>query len=241
MKIEADERRIIADTYQMTLRKLVVDNEFSKKTTTDLLAAKKAQVTDELIAQNIFADTIKTNKFYIESISGMKLRTSESIDTKDLVVGGSAIIHNDVMIEGVGVNGAALTVYGGPIVANKGINSNTRNNRFQCMEITGGEKSHDVCFKIDKDVDSLIEGDVTIKDAKLILDNSRMVSDEVLVTPLEYASASDEVNGVQITTNPNWNTYQASMMEEVEPDEPASEDSEEYDPYAAVEEAQDRT
>lgn len=90
MKIEADERSIAADTYQMTLKRLIADNVFAKKTTTDLLAAKDAKVTGELIAQNVFADVIKTNKFYIESITGMKLQTSESIKTRDLIVGGSA-------------------------------------------------------------------------------------------------------------------------------------------------------
>ena len=50
MKIEADERSIVADTYQMTLKRLLADNVFAKKTTTDLLAAKDAKVTGELIS-----------------------------------------------------------------------------------------------------------------------------------------------------------------------------------------------
>ena len=137
---------------------------------------------------------------------------------------------------GIGVNGAALTVNGGEIVANKGIVSHTRNNRFQCMEIMGSGKSHDVCFRIDKNVDSRIEGDVTIQDAKLILDNTKLVSDEILVMPLEYSGSDDYTSGIQMTTNPNWSTYQDSMVQEVEAEEGAQ-DSEEYDPYASVEEA----
>ena len=235
MKIEADEKSIIADTFNMTLRRLTVDNVFSKKDSTDLLSAKDARVTHELIAQNIFADTIKTNNFFIETLTGLNIKATSQMTVKDLIVGGFAKVENDITIMGVGVNGAALTVNGGHIVANKGIISNTRNNKFQTLQITGSGKSHDVCFRIDKNVDSLIEGDVTIQDAKLILDNSKLVSDEILVTPLEYVD-EDEVNGVQITTNPNWNTYQASMMNEIEPEDEI-EDSEDYDPYASVEEA----
>lgn len=50
MKITASPNEIMADTFNMTLRKLTVDNVFSKKDTTDLLAAKDARVTNELIA-----------------------------------------------------------------------------------------------------------------------------------------------------------------------------------------------
>lgn len=39
-----------------------------------------------------------------------------------------------------------------------------------------------------------------------------------------------------MTTNPNWSTYQDSMVQEVEAEDGAQ-DSEEYDPYASVEEA----
>ena len=235
MKITASPNEILADTFNMTLRKLTVDNVFSKKDTTDLLAAKDARVTNELIAQNVFADTIKTNKFYIETLTGMNIKATQQMSVKDLIVGGFAKVENDITIMGVGVNGAALTVNGGHIVANKGIISNTRNNKFQTLQITGSGKSHDVCFRIDKYVDSLIEGDVTIQDSKLILDNSKLVSDEILVTPLEYVDDSDGMNGIQITTNPNWNIYKESMLERSNGMETPS--SDEYDPYAAVEEA----
>lgn len=236
MKIEADEKSIIADTFNMTLRRLTVDNAFSKKDTTDLLSAKDARVTHELIAQNVFADTIKTNNFFIETLTGLNIKATSQMTVKDLIVGGFAKVENDITIMGVGVNGAALTVNGGHIVANKGIISNTRNNKFQTLQITGSGKSHDVCFRIDKNVDSLIEGDVTIQDAKLILDNTKLVSDEILVMPLEYSGSDDYTSGIQMTTNPNWSTYQDSMVQEVEAEEGA-ESSEEYDPYASVEEA----
>ena len=236
MKIEADDKSIIADTFNMTLRRLTVDNVFSKKDSTDLLSAKDARVTHELIAQNVFADTIKTNNFFIETLTGLNIKATSQMTVKDLIVGGFAKVENDITIMGVGVNGAALTVNGGHIVANKGIISNTRNNKFQTLQITGSGKSHDVCFRIDKNVDSLIEGDVTIQDAKLILDNSKLVSDEILVMPLEYSGPDDYTSGIQMTTNPNWSTYQDSMVQEVEAEEGAQ-DSEEYDPYASVEEA----
>lgn len=183
----------------------------------------------------MFADTIKTNKFYIETLTGMNIKATQQMSVKDLIVGGFAKVENDITIMGIGVNGAALTVNGGHIVANKGIISNTRNNKFQTLQITGSGKNHDVCFRIDKNVDSLIEGDVTIQDAKLILDNSKLVSDEIIVTPLEYVDDSDGMNGIQITTNPNWNIYKESMLKRS--DEMETSSSDEYDPYAAVEEA----
>jgi hypothetical protein len=235
-KWDVDSRKIIADTFNMTLRRLTADNVFSKKDSTDLLSAKDARVTHELIAQNVFADTIKTNNFFIETLTGLNIKATSQMTVKDLIVGGFAKVENDITIMGVGVNGAALTVNGGHIVANKGIISNTRNNKFQTLQITGSGKSHDVCFRIDKNVDSLIEGDVTIQDAKLILDNTKLVSDEILVMPLEYSGSDDSTNGIQMTTNPNWSTYQGSMVQEVEAEEGAQ-NSEEYDPYASVEEA----
>ena len=73
-------------------------------------------------------------------------------------------------------------------------------------------------------------------DAKLILDNTKLVSDEILVMPLEYSGSDDYTSGIQMTTNPNWSTYQDSMVQEVEAEEGAQ-NSEEYDPYASVEEA----
>ena len=163
-------RSIIADVFKMKLGTLVSDNVHSKTETTDSITAKNAKVTEELTANEIFADTIKTNKLFLENVSGLNLKAAEKLTTLDLVVGGSAKVERDVSILGRGLNGAALTVNGGQIVANKGVISNTRNNRFQCLEIVGSGTEHDQCLKVDRYVDTLFEGDVTIQNSRLILD-----------------------------------------------------------------------
>lgn len=135
-------------------------------------------------------------------------------------------------------NGAALTVNGGQIMANWGIESHTRNNRFQTMEIMGGGTGSGVCFKVDKDVDSLFEGDVTIEDSKLILDNSRLVADDIVITPLNEVVSDEPMSGVQLTTKGDWETYEGGMVVEVEPQDAATDEF--YDPVAEVQAARER-
>ena len=135
MKIDATSRKIEADTFNMHLARLDSDRIVSKNEYANQIEVKKIKVTDELIGQTIFADTIKTNNLYLENISGLNLQASSSMKTTDLIVDGTAKIRNDLTImgNGIGPRGAALTVNGGAIVANNGIISHTRNNRFQTM------------------------------------------------------------------------------------------------------------
>ena len=236
MKIDAATRKIIADTFNMTLARLDVDNLVSQKQYANAIEVKNIKVTNELIGQNIYADTIKTNKLFLDSIGSRSLQTSENMTTKDLIVGGTAKIENDLTIvgKGVGPNGAALTVNGGPLVANYGIISHKRKNEFQCLEIMGSGATHDVCFKVDRNVDSLFEGDVTVEGSRLILDNSKLVTDNVVVTPLSEIVSDEPLSGVQITTSSTWEIYKDGMVEEL--DTPSSMENE-YDPIQAVEDA----
>lgn len=73
-----------------------------------------------------------------------------------------------------------------------------------------------MCFRIDKNVDSLIEGNVTIQDSNLILDNSRLATDNLIVTPLNSIREDEPASGVQITTSSDWDGYQDGMVEEIE-------------------------
>lgn len=107
------------------------------------------------------------------------------------------------------------------------------------MEIIGSGTPNDVCFRIDKNVDSLIEGNVTIQDSNLILDNSRLATDNVIVTPLNSIKEDEPTSGVQITTSSDWDTYQGGMVEEIEPQDQFDEDD--YNPYEEVESAMGRT
>lgn len=231
-KVDADTRSVIADTFKMTLARLNVDKLVSKKEVSDFVDAKKVQVTEELVAQEIFADTIKTNRLRLDNICSRGFQASEELTTRDLIVGGSAKVENDITIMGKGAaNGAALTVNGGEIVANKGIVSHTRNNRFQTLQIMGSGTDHDVCFRIDKNVDSVIEGDVTIQDSKLVLDNSKLATDNIVVTPLSEIASDDPLSGIQITTQQGWEDYKESMVQVVEA---GSSTEEEYDPVQQV-------
>ena len=238
-KITSNERKIIADTFNMALARMDVDTVVSKKEISDLIEAKKVKVSNELIGNSIYASVIKTNKLYLENITGLNIMASNSLVTKDLSVNGGATIQNGIIVQGADSNGAAITVNGGEIVANKGIVSHTRNNRFQTLQIFGSGTDHDVCFRIDRNVDSLIEGNVTIQDSKLILDNSKLVTDNMVVTPLSEVKADEALSGVMITTSPTWDTYKDEMVVTVPPNEaPALEDD--YDPVAVVNEAIER-
>lgn len=232
-KITADTRKIIADTFTMTLSKLDTGNLVAKNSKFETITTKNGKVTNEFISESIFANTIKVNKLFLDTVSGLKVCVSESMVAKEFAA-NNATIQNGLTIRGIGINGAALTVNGGEIVANKGIVSHTRNNRFQCMQIMGSGTDHDTCFKIDRNVDSLIEGDVTIQGSRLILDNSKLISDDIIVAPLE---TSTETTGVQLTTSSNWEAYKESMVENVEPED---DEEDQYDAVAQVEQAMER-
>ena len=236
-KWDVDSRKIIADTFEMSLSKLDADHVVMKKGDATLIKSKDLRVTNELIGQTIFADTIKTNNLFMDKIAALNMTVSKALTTKDIIVNGAANIKTSLTISGIGVNGAALTINGGELIANKGIVSHTRNNLFQCMRIMGSGTRHDTCFVIDKDVDSLIKGNVTIEDSKLILDNSTLATDNVLVTPISQLASDEDTTGVQLTTKQDWEDYKSEMVEEYED---SSETSEGYDPYKTVTQAIER-
>ena len=236
-KIDSRSRKIIADTFKMVLARLDVDNITAKREDAININTKYLKVEDEFIGNKIYADTIKVNKLFLDSVGSRSMTTSESLTTKDLIVGGTAKVQNDITIMGKGsANGAALTVNGGYIVANKGIVSHTGNNRFQTMEIMGSGVDHDVCFKIGKFVDSFIEGDVTLSNSKLILDQSKLITDDVIVTPLSEVHSDEPLSGVRMTTAGDWEIYKDGMIVEVDVPEAPTEDAG-YDPVAVVQDA----
>ena len=129
-----------------------------KKGDAEIIKSNNLQVTNELIGQTIFADTIKTNNLFMEKIAALNMNVAKALTVKDIVVNGIGTFNTSLTINGIGVNGAALTVNHGEIVANEGIVSHTRNNRFQCMQIMGSGVDNDVCFKVNRKVDSLFQG-----------------------------------------------------------------------------------
>lgn len=233
-KITTDERKIIADTFNMTLREMDVNFLNAKKETADLIEAKDIKVSNDLIGKTIYADAIKSNKLFFDKILTNDLRAATSVTTKDLIV-GNVKVENGMTIMGKQTNGSALTVNDGAIIANQGIISHTRNNRFQTLQIMGSGTKHDVCFMIDKYVDSLIQGDVTIQDSKLILDNSTLATDNILVASLENVGLGEPTNAVQLTTSTNWDEYKSQMIVEMDTD--CTCPCGEYDPVNEVENA----
>lgn len=137
-------------------------------------------------------------------------------------------------VDQTGSTGPALVVNGGEIVANWGIVSHTANNRFQTMEIMGGGSANQVCFMVDSKVDSLFKGDVTIQDSNLVLDNSKLVSDEIVIMNVE-TNEDEPTKGVRITTDDSWDQYEGSMVQEI----PTAEQfgPNDYDPFRSVNEA----
>lgn len=134
MKVDAVESTIVADRFKATLYSLFADKISAKKGAAEQLDAKNVNVTGEFIGNKVFADELKVNNLYMENFKALNLTASSSINVKDIIVGGSAKVQNDITIMGKGAaNGAALTVNGGQIIANKGIVSHTRNNQFQCL------------------------------------------------------------------------------------------------------------
>lgn len=237
-KWDVDSRKIIADTFNMTLAKLTSDEVSMKKGVATLVQAKNLQVTNELIGQTIFADTVKTNNLFMEKMAALNLNVAKALTVKDIIVNGSAKLMTDLIVMGSGVNGAALTVNGGELIANRGIVSHTRNNRFQCLQIMGSGTRHDTCFKVDSEVDSLFQGNVTIQDSKLILDNSTLATDNIVVTPIGQLTSDDVASGVQLTTKQDWEDYKGDMVQTY--DESESTSSSGYDPYAIVTQAIER-
>ena len=230
-KWDVDARKIIADTFDMSLEKLVSSEVSMKKGVATLIQSKNLQVTNELIGQTIFADTVKTNNLLMEKMAALNLNVAKALTVKDIIVNGKATLNSSLFVKGVGVNGAALTVEGGELVANEGIISSTRNNRFQCLEIGGSGVTHDTCFVVKSGVDSLFQGNVTIEDSNLILDNSKLAADNITVTPVSQLLNEEVTSGVQLTTRQDWEDYKVEMVQEYED---SSETSEGYNPYATV-------
>ena len=221
----------------MTLRAMDVNFLNAKKETADLIEAKDIKVSNDLIGKTIYADAIKSNKLFFDKILTNDLRAATSVTTKDLIV-GNIKVENGMTIMGKQTNGSALTVNDGAIIANQGIISHTRNNRFQTLQIMGSGTKHDVCFMIDKYVDSLIQGDVTIQDSKLILDNSTLATDDIVVASLEEVGTGEPTNAVQLTTKTNWDEYKSQMIVEIDSDETCP--CGEYNPVCEVEDAVSR-
>ena len=238
LKITSSPRNIVADTFKMSLATLNADTVVSKKDVSDLVQAVDAKVTNKLIAQTVYANTIKTNNLLLDRVQSREIQTSEELVAKDLHLTGSAIIDSGVTICGrTAANGAALVVNKGQIIANDGITSHTANNLFQTLQIFGSGEDNDICFHISPKVGSLIEGDVTIQNSKLVLDGSRLFTDNVTVTALGGTSEDEPTTGVQLTSSSSWETYRDGMVEEMNMP-PAPDDG--YDPVAQVQAAMER-
>lgn len=87
---------------------------------------------------------------------------------------------------------------------------------------------------MDKGSETLFEDDVTIHEAKLIMDGSTLATDNVLVTPISQFNEDEAASGVQLTTRQDWDDYKNEMVTEYDDEEGATEA---YDPYASVSEA----
>lgn len=231
-RVLAEDRTIVADTFSMTLAKLDVDKVRVDNLVADLLKVSNIKLSGKLDTAYVAADEVHTPKVEASQANFAKVRASDSVTTKDLVVSGQTKMGDGLVIDGSGTTGTSLTVNGGQIVANEGIVSHTANNRFQTLNVMGSGTDHEVCFRVDRNVDSVFEGDVTIENANLILDGSKLVVDKIMVSSLKDGAT----HGLDLSSDgSDWETYRDSMVVEEKAEESAR--AAQYDPYAQVAEA----
>ena len=82
LKITSSPRNIVADTFKMSLATLNADTVVSKKDVSDLVQAVDAKVTNKLIAQTVYANTIKTNNLLLDRVQSREIQTSEELVAK---------------------------------------------------------------------------------------------------------------------------------------------------------------
>lgn len=90
-KISSDDRKVTADTFNMTLRGLDVNYLKAKREDSDLICAKDIKVSGELITNTLYADSVKSSKLFFDKISTNDLLSSQSVTTKDLIVGNAKV------------------------------------------------------------------------------------------------------------------------------------------------------
>lgn len=74
---------------------------------------------------------------------------------------------------------------------------------------------------------------MTVKDSNLILDNSKIVTDNLVVTSVDQITEDGTTMGVQLSTTTDWETYKDSMVEDITPSQ-ANCEGDSYDPVAEV-------
>ena len=189
-EINAISRKLLADTFEAVFAKVV---------------AAQLKATNATIANLTIADGLLTNfKANNAEITGtltaaeIQVQSFTAISefyTKGLTVDGSATISGGVTINGAGRNEGALVVNNFPAVFNHGVRVYHKAGVVsQTLSIigttdtegTGNEETAANKYALTTaiGVRSKFQGDVFVQDSNVVLDNSTLLAEKILVTPI---------------------------------------------------------
>ena len=201
-EVNAISRKVLADTFEATFAKVV----------TAQLKATNASIGTLNIADGLFkkfkaTDAEVTGVLSANEIQVQSFTAISEFFTKGLTVDGSATVSGGITINGAGRNEGALVVNNFPAVFNHGVRVYHKAGVVsQTMSVigttdtegTGDEETaaNKYAFTTAIGVRSKFQGDVLVQDSNVVLDNSVLLAEKVLVTPISIPV--DNANTLQI-------------------------------------------
>lgn len=196
---------------------------------------KEAEI-NSLTAQKATINTqLKTNGF-----STINAEVTNTATISYLSIKNKVEIENDLTIKGALLhNGISLKVNKGKVSFDDGMEVNGLS-RVSTLQIHGTSTGN-IGFLIDRDIKSLIEGDVTIHGSKLFLDESKLITSNFLLTSDKELMDDNPSSGISFTSDTDWDLYEDEIVNVI-PAGPSDEEDETYeeknfDPVAMVDEA----
>lgn len=189
-EVNALTRTVLGDQFTASFAKVIATKLSAASSELASVRAADVAVTGLLEATKAKFDLLNANEIQVQSFTA----TAE-FATKGLVVDGSAVISGGVTINGAGRNEGALVVNNFPAVFNWGVYVHHKNGvSTQTLTIIGTTDSEGTgqeetqankyAFNTAIGVRSKFQGDVLVQDAKVILDNSPLLAEKILVTPI---------------------------------------------------------
>ena len=190
-EVNANSRTLQADTFQATFAKVVAAKaEVANGRFATLRCTEHAQLADADIATVNVTDTLTAHDIQAQSFTAI----AEFL-AKGLTVDGSAKIIGGVVISGANQKEAALCVDNLPAVFNHGIKVYHKSGVlaqtltvFGTTNTTGTAEEETIADRYalitDIGVRSKFQGDVLVRDANVILDNSPLLAEKIVVAPV---------------------------------------------------------
>lgn len=189
-EVNALSRTVLADQFAAIFAKVTTSKLVAANSELATVKAENVAVTELLEATKAKFDLLHANEIQVQSFTA----TAE-FATKGLVVDGSATISGGLTINGSGRTEGALVVNNYPAVFNWGVYVHHKNGvSTQTLTVigttdtegTGQEETqaNKYAFNTAIGVRSKFQGQVDVVDAKLVLSNSPLVAEKILVTPV---------------------------------------------------------